>query len=104
MGQTPKGLLAGHKFSGRHTTIIPPARPLIALIKGYSQVNKIIIGIILARGGKQQRIRFKYIMAGLELKVIGSSAAQIFYIYTAEPDTVRQQIQLDWAKLRGENP
>ena len=91
-------LLAGKKFSGRHTTIIPTAIPLLTAIKEYEEVTKITLAIILPYGGKQ-RLHFKPTQSGWELKVIGGSGAQIFFIHTKYPEIVRRKIEEVWGRL-----
>ena len=91
-------LLAGKKFSGRHTTIITTAVPLLTAIKEYEEVTKITVAIILPYGGKQ-RLHFKPIQSGWELKVIGGSGAQIFFIHTKDPELVRKKIEEVWGRL-----
>ena len=96
---TPLKLLAGNKFSGRHTTVIRSSVSLISLIKKYDEVTKITLGTILPYHAPQPQLRFKPTQSGWELKVIGCNASQIFFIHTKNPELVKKRIEEDWEKL-----
>jgi hypothetical protein len=87
-----RGLLAGPKFNGRHTTIIEAAIPIIKQAKKLDSVTKIVVSEIKKAGQGPTLLRFTHVPAGLKLMVRGQQAVQEFYLYTKVPHLVEQDL------------
>lgn len=93
-----RGLLAGPKISGRHSTVIAAARPFVLAAKLMPEVTRVVIGPITKRATTgPARLIFGRVPAGLKAKVIGGRSAQQFYVYTKTPDAtgaaIREEIE-----------
>mgnify|MGYP001558843746 CR=1 FL=1 len=79
-----KGVLAGPKFSNRHSTVIPEANEVVRALRGADFVRKIVVSEIrhASGGGAKRRIKITPIDAGCRVTVRGSSAVQEFFVYT----------------------
>lgn len=83
--KTPKGLLRGAKFNGRHSTVIPEATRVIAAAKRLPEVTKIILGYIVRPAGRTKpQLKFVEIPAGIRISVRGRSAQQTLIVYTSD--------------------
>lgn len=86
MTKHKRGLLAGPKINGRHSSVIASARPFVLAAKLLPEVTRVVIGPITKRTGDgPMRLIFKAVPAGLKVKVIGGRMAQEFYVYTKTP-------------------
>ena len=93
---TTKGLLAGGKFNGKHQTVIPDAEAAILAAKACQYVTKIALGIITPARSSQARIKFTPVSGGLKMQVRGSTAVQIIWVYTTEPEKTIAEIMEKW--------
>lgn len=84
---------AGGKFASSHTTVIDAAAVVVDIAKKQPEVTKVVLGIIEGVKSKKNRLKFKPIQAGLEVKVYGNSGLQTLYIYTSDPGKVRGAIE-----------
>lgn len=91
-----RGLLAGPKISGRHSTVTAAAQPFVIAAKLLPDVTRIVIGPITKRAGAgPTRLIFKPVPAGLKAKVIGGRLAQEFYVYTQTPGKTEAAIRAE---------
>lgn len=88
-----KGLLRGAKFSGLHTTVIPDAVDLLAMLKRWEEVTKISVGIITPCKVAEPRVKVKVESHALKLQVRGRNAVQVFYVYGSDLPTVAEAIR-----------
>jgi hypothetical protein len=86
----------GGKFSGSHSTAIEASHKLLRAAEANPLVSKIALGIITSVASGNQELRITQISAGLELKVRGTCYVQEIYIYTAQPDRVKIQLEEIW--------
>jgi hypothetical protein len=96
MGHHIKGLLAGDKFNGKHSTVIPNAVVAIEAAKACQYVTKISLGIIKPIRPSQQHLKFTKVSGCLKMQVRGINAVQIFWVYTREPDKAIAEIVEKW--------
>ena len=97
MGNHTKGLLAGGKFNGRHSTVIPDAEVAIKAAKSCKYVTKIALGIITpTTKSSQPRLKFTPVSGGLKMQVRGGHAVQIIWVYTTEPEKTIAEITEKW--------
>jgi hypothetical protein len=77
---------AGKKISGRHTTLIDVARPIVKTAEGLDCVTKIVLGLIQQAKGTavSKSLKILNVQAGLRLKVRGSKTVQEIFIYTRD--------------------
>ena len=94
------GLLRGRKFSGRHTTVIEAAIPIVDTAKKLPQVSKIVLSEIVPIRSGPMRLRFAPVPAGLRMVVRGPSAQQLFFVYTSDPTGVEQALYAAWNRER----
>lgn len=87
-----KGLLKGKKISGKHSSVIEAATPLIFILKADARVSKIVLGIIKRIKNGPHRVSVKNIQAGLDVKVRSGNSVQQFYVYTHDGDGVKEVI------------
>lgn len=88
------GKQGGKKFGRRHTTYIDVAEGLVNELSRSELVKKVSFGYITATPGKtgQRGVKIKEAQGGLHLIVRGPSSVQDIYVYTDDPDEVRQMI------------
>src|SRR5258708_21496350 len=91
-----KGLLRGSKFNGRHSTVIPSAIPAVEAAKACDLVTKIGLGLITPAKAAEERLKFTEVSGGLKMQVRGTHAVQIFWVYTASPTEVIEEIPRNW--------
>jgi hypothetical protein len=96
MGNHVKGLLAGNKFNGKHSTVIPDAVVAIEAAKACQYVSKIALGIINPVRPSQTHLKFTPVSGGLKMQVRGINAVQIIWVYTTEPDKVIAEVTEKW--------
>ena len=96
MARHKRGLLAGPKINGRHSSVIAAARPFVLAGKLLPEVTRVVIGPITKRAGDgPRRLIFKAVPAGLKVKVIGGKMAQEFYVYTKTPAATEAAIKAE---------
>jgi hypothetical protein len=100
MGNHVKGLLAGGKFNGKHSTVIPDAVVAIEAAKACRYVSKIALGIINPVRPSQPHLKFTPVSGGLKMQVRGVNAVQIIWVYTTEPDKVIAEVTEKWNTRR----
>lgn len=93
---TPRGLLKGSKFNGKHTTVIEAAIGAVKAANESPYVSKIVIGVITPTKTGRPHIKFNPVQAGLKMQVRGNIAVQIFFVYTDHPDDVMREITGKW--------
>jgi len=96
MGNHVKGLLAGGKFNGKHSTVIPDAVAAIEAAKACRYVSKISLGIIKPVRPSQPHLKFTPVSGGLKMQVRGVNAVQHIWVYTTEPDKVIAEVTVKW--------
>jgi hypothetical protein len=96
MGNHIKGLLAGEKFNGKHSTVIPDAVIAIEAAKVCQYVSKIALGFIKPIRPSQRHLKFTNTTGCLKMQVRGINAVQIIWVYTTEPDKVIAEITKKW--------
>ena len=80
-----RGHRQGGKYTGSHTTVLEQSESLLDAICTLDYVTKITIGIITPGFRRPTtKIKMKPILAGVELIFYGTSACQVFYLYTAQ--------------------
>ena len=95
-----KGLLKGAKFNGRHSTVIPSAIPAVEAAKSCVHVTKIGLGIIMPTKNGEERLKFTKASGAPKMQVRGTSAVQLFWLYTNRPDEVIAEITRQWDRNR----
>ena len=88
-----RGLLAGNKITKNHSTIINDAVKLIEYCKTIEEVKMIVPSEIVSLKQAPRHLKFTPIQAGWKLAVRGFNARQIIYIYTSEPEVVKDLIE-----------
>ena len=83
----------GGKFAGSHSGVIDAAVRVVDTVANQVEVTKIVLVIIKGVKSKINRLKFKPIKAGLEVKLYGNSGLQILYIYTSDPDKIISVIE-----------
>lgn len=96
MGNHVKGLLAGGKFNGKHSTVIPDAVVAIEAAKACQYVSKISLGVINPVRPSQRHLKFTPVSGGLKMQIRGIHAVQIIWVYTTEPDKVITEVTEKW--------
>ena len=89
-------LLKGPKFSGKHSTVIDTAIPVVEAARDCDHVTKVALGIIKPVRPSKPHIKFTATKGGLKVQVRGANAVQIFWLYTTEPDSVIEEITTKW--------
>lgn len=87
------GCIHGAKFC-RHTTVTEPARRVAEILNKYSEVTKIANGAICGKGPSQFSIKFLQIHGGWTIKVYGAHAVQDLHVYTNDPPSTREKLEL----------
>jgi len=103
MHRIPKGLLAGGKFSGSHSTVIKEAEPLLKLWKSIPEVTKIAIGIITTHRPGRFRVKYSLERHAIRAQVRGVSAVQIFYLYGTNLSNLVKVLERIWRKNETES-
>jgi hypothetical protein len=93
-----KGVLAGNKVSASHSTIIEGATKIFKIAKERPEFRKVVLGVIEHVGPGPRRIKFKPILAGLQMTVRGNTAKQEFYIYTNHPQLTQSELKKAWTQ------
>lgn len=88
----PMGLLAGPKFSNRHSTVVSAAVPVIKAVRDRPDVSKVVLSEIKRLRPGPTRIKVQHIPAGLRLVVRGMNAQQELFVYTSAPKAVEQAV------------
>lgn len=96
-------LLRGDKFSNSHQTIITEGASLIEMAKSLNVVKKIVLGHISSVKGSSRRLKMRHTDTGLEMKIRGNGAIQIFFIVTEDPSYVLESLQACWDSLGGDS-
>lgn len=91
-----KGLLAGKKINGNHSTVIEAAREMVLAAKNRPEVRKVVLGVVSKIGPGKSRVKFKRIQAGLQMTVRGGASMQEFYIYTSDPALTQSHLAGSW--------
>lgn len=87
------GVLRGAKFSRRHSTYIPAAEPVLAILKGLPQVTKIRLGKIVPTRPGPARLTHRETAIGVVLTVRGGTSVQTIFAYTTDRDAVWSALQ-----------
>ncbi len=93
MSTHSRGLLAGSKFNGNHSTVVKEAKSLIRLLDALGEVTKIVIGVINPYGASKRRVKFHDTGAGFRMDVYTSDGVQEFYVYTKNPSKTKKDIE-----------
>lgn len=96
-----KGILKGGKISNKHSTLIPRAEKLIAEIKEFETISKIVLSEIIPVKAGEVRLKFTPVPAGFRLTVRGGSSQQTLYIYCSEREETKKKIEEVWKGLSG---
>lgn len=88
-----KNYISGPKFC-RHGGVTEPARRVAEVVSKYTEVRKISNGDICGRGPSQFGIRFIQINGGWTIKVYGAHAVQDLHVYTNDPPSTREKLEL----------
>lgn len=83
--------MAGSKITRSHTSFIEEVAPLLRVAERLPLISKISLGIIkkVPRGQGIHRLKFRTIVGGLKITIRGTAVVQEIYVYTTEPDTVK---------------
>ena len=84
------------KVTSSHTSLITEARFIVEKAKKLHEVSKIVIGEIASIRVSSRRIKFIPVPAGWRVTVRGINARQILFIYTKEPEGVKNIISAAW--------
>ncbi|MEX1027626.1 MAG: hypothetical protein WD049_06425 [Candidatus Paceibacterota bacterium] len=94
-----KNLSADPKITTTHQTVIDGAVPVLDRLRKLKTVSKIVIGPIAANRSRTPRIKCLPLRlpdgrqgAGLIVKVQGTGAVQQFWVYTSDPDSVKEHL------------
>ena len=101
MSTHSRGLLAGEKFNGNHSTVVKEAKGLIKILAASPDVKKITIGVISPFGASKRRIKFHDTDAGFRMDVYTSDGVQQFHVYTNSRDKTKKLADDFWRKLYG---
>lgn len=99
MSTHSRGLLAGDKFNGNHSTVVKEARGLIKILAASPEVTKITIGVISPFGASKRRIKFHDTDAGFRMDVYTSDGVQQFHVYTRNRGKTKQLAENFWKNL-----
>jgi hypothetical protein len=91
-----KGLLKGPKFNGRHSTVISSAVPAVEAARDSEHVTKIALGVITPIRSGAEHLKFIPVSGGLKMRVRGTNALQVFWLYTTRPEAVIEEITRIW--------
>lgn len=86
-------LFADSKITTTHQTVIDGAVPVLDRLRKMDAVDKIVIGPIEPNKSSTPRIKCNPIRAGLLVKVQTTESLQQFYVYTNQPEIVREKIR-----------
>jgi hypothetical protein len=89
-------LLRGHKFSDSHQTYIPEAEAVLKAVKNLDSVSKIVLSVIVPVKSGNPRMKIVPIRAGLKCVMRGRTAQQDFFIYTREPEVLKNLLEASW--------
>lgn len=101
MSTHSRGLLAGDKFNGNHSTVVKEARGLVKILAASPEVTKITIGVISPFGASKRRVKFHDTDAGFRMDVYTSDGVQEFHVYTRNRGKTKQLAENFWENLYG---
>ena len=81
---------AGKKISGRHTSIIEPALPVVRQLARRPEVKKISLGQIQQVRNAKQSVQVKKMTGGLRLVVRGTCSIQKISVYSKDLESTKQ--------------
>jgi hypothetical protein len=84
--------LDNNKITDSHSTLTDTAREVVEIAQKYTEVSKIGIGFIDHTHSGRRDIKFILINGGLKIKVVGSGAVQELYIYTNNPEIIKNNL------------
>ena len=81
--------LNNNKITNSHSTLTDTAREVVEIAQKYIEVSKIGIGFITHTHSGRRGIKFLPISGGIKVIVRGSGAVQELYIYTSNPEIIK---------------
>lgn len=75
------GLLESDKFSGRHTTLIEPAKKMVEFLRDDPRIKRVVIGKIFPKAGGHPGFKAAEVPAGVRVVVKSSQGAQELFFY-----------------------
>jgi Predicted metal-binding protein (DUF2103) len=91
-----RGLLQGAKFNGRHSTVIQSAIPAVEAARDCPHITKIALGVITPLHNGKEHLKFTPTSGGLKMQVRGTTAVQVFWLYTTNPEAAIDEITQKW--------
>jgi hypothetical protein len=93
-----RGLLQGGKFNGRHSTVIDSAIPAVEAARDCPHVTKIALGVVTPLRAGKEHLKFTPTTGGLKMQVRGTTAVQVFWLYTTNPGAAISEITKKWER------
>jgi len=86
-------LTLGGKITNSHSSLTETAEKLVAKAIKFEFISKISISTIAHVGGGRKSLKFLPITGGIKAVVRGSGSVQDIYIYTANPEKTKTELE-----------
>lgn len=86
------------KVTRSHRTLTETSAEVASILDKLEAVSKISLGSIRHVPGGRRDVKFHSMTGGIKVVVRGNGAVHDLYVYTTEPEMVRQQLEEKFAK------